>query len=893
MSALLTNDQERNFTNTLISGLANSPNTPTEEQVKEKARQLAEIFSYAGDLQHVVTEALTAITTQMGPGVSLIERSATHDPDWLDKRTPAVTWTYANSYDQYLLQQGWAPDLIKSLDKSARTILSLLQDPAADGTTWTRRGLVIGHVQSGKTANYIGLITRAADAGYRFIIVIAGIHNNLRKQTQQRIEEAFIGRTTAPGANGPIGVGLNSNHPPPASLTTIDDDFSITSTKISFQLKGMNTPVIAVIKKNVSTLTALHDWLATQNADRSGKIRDVPLLMIDDEADNASINTNTADQDPTAINSKIREILGLFHQSCYAGYTATPFANIFINPDAYDQKALEDLFPRDFIHCLDAPTHYFGAHKIFIDDNGVDKYTRPILDADPIIPASHKRNHVPERLPDSLKNALDQFIVARAIRNLRGQAHKPCSMMVNVSRYVEVQERIGKLLEERIKRIKDAVQANYRMPERSSSTDSVMIGLKAAYDTEFKDCSHSWSAVKAKLNDVARQLQLQVINSKNPATKGRPRKNDSASKASGLQEPAHSDLTMVAVGGLSLSRGLTIEGLTISYMYRNTRTYDTLMQMGRWFGYRTGYQDLCRIYLPEDSINWYGHIAEAADDLINQVGVMRTKGLTPKAFGLAVNVHPDRLLITAPNKIRSGQLKALDLSLSGRLRESYIVSTLQDTNSANFNLIKKFSEKEFRGSEGEKTGKGYAFKGVATETILDFLKQFRVHKDFEEQHKENLKYLKKIQEKHNKADVLLISPKRKGERNPPPLPLNIQERAVGQKRHGADWWRLNKDRVGSRGDEGLGLSDEQRKKAQQSGMGKSESDVYYRSARNRPLLMLHSLQPKTDRFTGPIAAYGISFPPGDEDTTVRVMVNQVWAQQQSLNDDGDDFSDDA
>ena len=233
----------------------------------------------------------------------------------------------------------------------------------------------------------------------------------------------------------------------------------------------------------------------------------------------------------------------------------------------------DELFPRDFIYCLDAPTTYFGAEKVFLNEETSQSIVRAIDDCEDLIPYSHKRDDFVAELPPSLYRALDVFIVARAIRNLRGQTHKHCSMMINVSRFVPVQSTVRDFLSLREKKIREAVRANYLMPEAVSSANVYMSQLKWAYEAEYASCGLTWEQVRSALNGVFDHLHLYVINSKSDEVLDYTK-----------YEKEGVGLTAVAVGGLSLSRGLTIEGLTVSYMYRNTKMYDTLMQMGRWFG---------------------------------------------------------------------------------------------------------------------------------------------------------------------------------------------------------------------------------------------------------------------------------------------------------------------
>jgi Z1 domain len=873
--------QDRNFRNGLIAALSNREQIPTLQEVEDLAMQMAPFFNYTGDLQEVVNEALTSIVTRMGSGISLIDPNTTHDDRWVRKREDIV-WTYAEAYEGHLQQDGWAEPMVQSLSDVTGKILGLLQNPKESGS-WDRRGLVIGHVQSGKTANYTGLIAKAADAGYRFIIVIAGIHNNLRKQTQERIDEAFIGRSSDPDDRKNIGVGLNKDYPHPATLTTTVGDFNKQTASQGWKIADLNKPVILVIKKNVSTLSALYKWLRELNATGDGVILDVPMLMIDDEADNASVNTNKEDADPTRTNSEIRNILSLFAKRCYVGYTATPFANIFIDPDAYDEKVREELFPKDFIYCLDAPSTYFGAEKVFLNEQTSDTIVKTITDCEDLLPFSHKRDHTVTELPPSLYRALNLFIVARAIRNLRGQSRKHCSMMVNVSRFVPIQKAVRDLISLRERKIREAVKANYMMPESASSQNVYMQELKAAFDQGYASSAGVlWEQVKAELNGVFEHLHLYVINSKS---------EDDLDF--GKYEKEGVGLTAIAVGGLSLSRGLTIEGLTISYMYRNTKMYDTLMQMGRWFGYRPRFEDLCRVYLSQDSINWYAHIAHSSGELIEQVYRMRQLKKSPRDFGLYVMKHPDSLLITARNKMRTGTEVILEQSLGGCLREAYRVAVDEKINEQNFALIEEFWKRGFDGKI-EDTKKGWICRDVPLKTIEDFVLRFGVHDHMLQDKEFIVEYLNAISKLYPNGDVLLISPK-DGEGGDQTYRLKHQLRVQSKGEPENGGWHLNKNRVASRGDESLGLSQAQIENATAAAQAQAEevggsaepSDTHFRAERNRPLLMVHSLKarlPKDGSGSGPliphpVATFGVSFPFDGSGTTIRVMANKVWMEQ--------------
>ncbi len=877
-------EAEKNFTSSLITLFATQSDIPTKAEVEEKATELAALFEYDGDLAPIVEEVMIAVDTRMGAGVSLIDFAAKHDDEWVRKRDD-IEWIYSESYEKFLKKERWNPRVIRSLSDVGGRILGHLQDPKSEGK-WDRRGLVIGHVQSGKTANYMGLIAKAADAGYKFIIVIAGIHNNLRKQTQERIDEGFVGRSSNPENRIRVGVGKENDYPYPATLTTIHNDFNKTTAGHSgWRLNDFSKPIILVIKKNVRTLESLHRWLKDLNAQGDGKIADVPMLMIDDEADHASINTNkeAEDTDPTKTNAMIRRILGLFDKSIYVGYTATPFANIFINPESYDDDVREELFPRDFIYCLDAPNTYFGPGKVFLDEDSETKILKPITDCEDYLPFKHTKDFDLENLPPSLYEAINTFVIAKAIRSLRGQGNQHCSMLVNVSRFVNIQNIVRDLISVYKKKLCDAVKANHAMPEKTSEQNTYMKALKNAFEDNYADCGFQWANIKLGLHNACESVQLFVVNSK----------SDQVLDYRRYEEDGHA-LTAIAVGGLSLSRGLTIEGLCVSYMYRNTRMYDTLMQMGRWFGYRGGYDDLCRVYLSPDSIDWYSHIAEASEELRQQIKKMRRDKLSPRQFGLYVKAHPDSLLVTATNKMRAGERITVKLNLSGRLRESYILPKNDTINRANDDLIVEFWKNGF-GGEVEPTTKGWVIHDVDVEIIEKFLLRFQTHPDYAEQKATAIQYLQNIADKHPYGDVLLISIE-KNDEDASQYHLGPQKRKSTEPE--GDAWRVSKGRVASRGDEKLGLSDSQQDEAETIAKreedSKMPSDFHYRSVRNKPLLMIHVL-----RSIGSLSvlkrvpAFGISFPPGDYNTEIEVVANTVWREQaRDTSTDGLDGGDD-
>lgn len=626
---------------------------------------------------------------------------------------------YWGRYRQLLFKKGLPKSVIDATDTVTDKILDRLGDPR-DMSPWSRRGMVVGHVQSGKTANYTGLICKAADAGYRLIVVIAGIHNNLRNQTQARIDEGFIGRDTGRLAHANkaqrqkiIGVGQFDQREFPVSLTNTLRDFNkATATTNTSQIGQYNVPVVLVIKKNSSTLKNLLEWLKEHSVHQGTQMVSQPMLLIDDEADNASINTAYARDEVTRINGQIRELLSLFHRSCYVGYTATPFANIFIDPDTDDETLKQDLFPRHFIIGLDAPSNYFGAQKVFLDAR--ERHIRLIDDNEDLLPIKHKIDHPVDVLPESLIRAVRAFIVARAIRNARGQQASHASMLINASRFTDVQGRLRSRMSDVVDKIRAAVAVDGAKGKVALRNPEIA-ALHAVWESEFAEAKGTdWPAVQARLHEVLVAARVVEVNA---SKRSQPLDYD---------QTGEHGVTVIAVGGFSLSRGLTLEGLTISYFLRNSMMYDTLMQMGRWFGYRPGYEDLCRIWIPADGVGWYAHIHEAMDDLQTQLKRMELAKATPEQFGLAVRSHPESLIVTARNKMGTGREFPMKVGLAGKLVETTRIRTDRDQLDRNRQAGQALAAAiQTSGLAPQNPSRGTLFSGVSVDLIRDFLREFR------------------------------------------------------------------------------------------------------------------------------------------------------------------------
>ena len=548
------------------------------------------------------------------------------------------------------------PNIISTLDKVTDEILDYSGNPKLDGV-WSRRGLVMGHVQSGKTTNYSALICKAADAGYKIIILLAGITNSLRTQTQERIDETFIGKKSlfqAVVTENLTILSFSDKKRFPAYFTSRDQDFhKKNATSYGFRLSDYANPTIFVTKKNKSVLENLKEWIGDQCY---GEKVSEPLLLIDDEADNASINTSRDPSRSTAINHAIRDILQMFNRSTYVGYTATPFANIFIDPDSNDAMIGDELFPKNFIKSLDPPSNYVSPIRVFHDGGDMkDQFVRIVDDYKDILPLKHKIEDDLHTLPPSLFKAVRVFILSRAIRCLRGDGSEHCTMMINVSRFNAVQARVEGLVYEYLQQLKNSITVNAR--HQKAKSDPLLADLCQDFEEEFGDLDFAIDKVMEILHDAISTVGVMTINMKGGSLDYK--KNEKHG------------LHIITIGGLALSRGLTLEGLTVSYILRNASASDTLMQMARWFGYRTGYEDICRLYLPQSAADHYEQITIAIEELRSELKVMEQLGKTPEDFGLKVRQSPTGIRITASNKMRSATELMLAQDYYGRHIEGH------------------------------------------------------------------------------------------------------------------------------------------------------------------------------------------------------------------------------
>jgi len=866
-----------------------------KERIQKEVIRFSEIY-FEGvklskkDLAIVVGRLMERLEIEMNIGSFIA--SSSFKPWLSDKRKEMQNNNKKQLYwDRYLrlLEKKNFPQKVRTaIDSDTENILDLTADPSLN-ESWSRKGLVVGHVQSGKTANYTGLICKAADVGYKLIIILAGMSNDLRNQTQTRSDEGFVGIDTGRFGSGLqfhellTGVGYIDANIRADCLTTSDKDFNRAFAQRIGSLAQNPLPFIAVIKKNKNSFDNLINWLTATESN----FNDIPLLLIDDEADHASINTNKDYLNPTTINKKISELLGVFPKNAYVGYTATPFANVFISPGE------TDIFPEDFIFTLDTPSNYFGPEKVFGMNERLDivkaiPFDEYYQDDDeeiycPYIPLKHKKDLDLDDLPPSLEEAIIVFILSCTVRNLRGQVNQHKTMMINVSVYKDVQHSVRLLTHQFVKEIKEAISVNFALGD-SALDSSIIRRFHKLWEQEFPFIN--WDELLNELNNAVDPLTVIEVNTS--------QHGDSLSYDEKVWPNGR---TVITIGGYSLSRGLTLEGLTISYLLRNTKMYDTLMQMGRWFGYRKDYEDICRVYMPQESIEWYEFITEATEELRQEFSKMKRAGLTPKEFGLRVRSHPASLLITAKNKMRSSKTELREIiDLKGRQIETTVLSKVEKEIKKNFEATERLLSKVLEEHNDENDCKsGYLFKEISHQRVSDFINNYSNHPLSQLTESEPItNYINALAEKDtNKWNLLVVNESRSKsdlKQEFAGLTINAGKRSVPP--HEEEYVTTRNKKLTSTVWEEAGLSAATIKdiRDQFKSIGKEAPGYAFREKMELPLLKVYLVDcvlSKTDIKTSEKGYIGwsISFP-GEmgkkEDGLYAEYAINITAQQQEL-----------
>lgn len=700
--------------------------------------------------KELINEMQFQIFTKHTRGESIFD---TYDgqEDWYDNKDYDNGFFWKR-YLNYLANTSMGQSSINLLDEQTLpNILNCLSNPKEEYEgRHLRRGLVIGDVQSGKTATYIGLICKAADAGYKVVILLAGITESLRQQTQERVDEGIVGMTSRKVKGKEetvrVGVGKDGKKICATSYTSSASDFVGKHDLIATTMDQHKSLVLFVVKKNVSVLKRLHNWLKKYNLEEGHDYVNQPMLLIDDEADNASINTKKDETDPTKTNKLIRDICNLFKNANYLGFTATPFANVFIDPDSVDAMNHADLFPENFIYSLPIPATYIGAKDIFpkegkyhanlhyiadVDEPDYDSQDYKDLasnESDTLNRGPFYYRHKKEWdgiLPNSLREAVLCFLMANAVRDLLGHNETPRSMLINMSRFVKVHRVIRDHVADIYDKFVNIVKYDFSGNPEQNRQLPLYCELRSIWAKRFAHISEPTFeklANKDVLLRAVKGMQIIVVNAGKNAGK--------------LDYKTDKNLRVIAVGGLALSRGLTLEGLMVSYCYRNTATFDVLMQMGRWFGYRRGYENVFQVWTSQQSANWYSEIAVATEELKDNIQMMRDEQLTPKDFGIRVRNYGDELQITATNKMRCAYDQLELLSFYGGVHGTAYVSRNTNHNKNNLHQVLQLVDKIYETglrltptqgkrkeptSDDVDTARSQYFGNVPKKLVVDFL----------------------------------------------------------------------------------------------------------------------------------------------------------------------------
>lgn len=602
----------------------------------------------------------------------------------------------------HLEAEGWTETALKDLDATSTKVVAHLAPPWAERIR--TRGLVLGHIQSGKTSNYTAVIAKAADAGYKMAVVLAGTHTSLRRQTQLRLDRQLVG----PSRHGWF------------RLTDEERDFGRPHNPPEAHLQA-DQRLLAVVKKNPRRLENLILWLQKAADDSLDRL---PILVIDDEADVASLNVAPRDDERTRINDLILRLLSL-PKVAYISYTATPFANLFVDPSVPD-----DLYPRDFIVDLPAPEGYFGPERLFgrepldEDDPGSDgvdaiRYV-PDDEAEAMTPprsADEREGYAPGVGP-ALAEAVRWFLLASAARRIREGGPVHTTMLVHVSQYIDAHERVRATLARELADLRRRIVSGDRdlLRELREQWDRETAALPP---TEFGNPRHTAEAVVeevpgvlADMGDFADPVDstLVVDNSQSPRR---------------LEYDETDPRPVIVIGGNTLSRGLTLEGLVSSYFIRGAGTYDTLLQMGRWFGYRPGYEDLPRIWTTPELEQHFRSLAAVETEIRADIRHYAEEGLTPAEAGVRVRTHP-KLAVTSALKMR----KAVQVRVSySGTRVQTILFRHRDASWLTDNLSAARDLLEVAASTGRLTRRptAHVIRDVPVEAVKEFLERYHFH----------------------------------------------------------------------------------------------------------------------------------------------------------------------
>ena len=653
--------------------------------------------------------------------------------EWFEHWDPADGY-YWPRQRQYLLDGvGRSPKAVEWTDDDSDRVLSYLPDPRDSGPeSFDARGLVIGYVQSGKTENFSALIAKAVDVGYRVIIVLSGMHNGLRQQTQRRLERELGLEDVKPGVGWPEP-GRRFFNPTTADL---NGDFDPSNLDPSI-LQG-NERVVLVCKKWHTVLNDLVEFVGKAKLPAH-----LPVLVIDDEADQASINTGGNRQpleelldsddpdvdldeetDPSTTNGLIRKLLNEFNRVSYVGYTATPFANVLVPHDAKDREVYEDLYPKDFLLTLFPRPEYVGTTRLFgrdtmdgtpegdVDGLDVIRFVG-VADLPQVSPKAAEMkvaDFVPS-VPPSMERAICDWILATGALLARTGKDRPSSMLIHIHQVTHVQNNLAP-------QIRDLV-SELRNDWRYDKTGPVRRKLRTRWEERFRPVTRRIDADRDMEFDHIEEHIDKLLKD------GVPVLALNSSTTDLLDYEVDPNLKAILIGGNRLSRGMTLEGLLVSYYVRETPYMDTLLQMGRWFGYRESYVDLTRLWTTKLLASWFRDIALREEELRLQVMQAERDHLSPRDVGYMIRSHP-AMMVTSQAKIGAGRQDRL--SYSGSLiQTSRLRLSDKDWLKENFDAARALCGD--LGFPGTDDGGTLMWDNVPWEKVHGFLKRYRTVQD--------------------------------------------------------------------------------------------------------------------------------------------------------------------
>ncbi|MCZ4654578.1 Z1 domain-containing protein [Dietzia kunjamensis] len=588
------------------------------------------------------------------------------------------------------LEQSLPAEAVKSIDESSDRVLAELGAPVIPGREL--RGLVLGFVQSGKTTNFMSVIAKAADRGYRFFIVLSGITENLRSQTQERVDEMLVED--------------NKQFVP---LTSVDADFEAPE-QLSKIVSQQDLRLIAVVKKNPHRLRRLLAWLKSAQRDAD----QFPILIIDDEADQASVDVGQGRA--SRINSLIREILD-FERAGYVAYTATPFANVLIDPTNEN-----DLFPKDFIVDLPKPDNYFGSAEMFGRGLLETDESQPSSGLDVIrsIPESHVEGVRQPRgkgaveswdpsVPSSLLTALRWFVLSTAARRVRGTGNKHSSMLIHTSMLGRAHEKLAAVVEKALEEEDASFHAGTTVGELRELWNSESRVIDPA---DYGNAGISFDELVGELESVFSDLRLVIDNY----------------RSTDRLHYGETPQVVVVIGGNTLSRGLTLEGLIVSYFVRASNAYDSLLQMGRWFGYRIGYEDLQRVWMTDELNEFFFDLATVEEEF-RQFVQQYEHETTPAEVRPVIRTHPT-MLVAARNKTRAAH--TVWVSLSQEVLQTILFKHrdrkwLERNRRAAATLLSSAVAAVGEPQPSVMAASAQLLRDVSVETVLRFLDDYQFH----------------------------------------------------------------------------------------------------------------------------------------------------------------------